>query len=94
LTKEVDYTNDPVCRICGVLYSKHIKCQCCNIYCGPKHFQEKVYDYCGKRLCELCIKAWIDFEKVIGYKVDWDTFLSRSKYFRVDGQQMRKKAKR
>jgi len=85
LTQEVDYTSDPVCRICGALYSKHLKCQCCNIYCGPNHFQEKVYHYRDKKLCELCIDDWKHFEKAIGYKVDWEIFLGRNNYYRVDG---------
>jgi len=86
LTHEIDDTSDPVCRICGTIYSEHLKCQCCTIYCGTDHFQEKVYHYRGKKLCDLCIKDWIHFEKVVGYKVAWDTFLSRNHYFRIDGQ--------
>jgi len=91
MTQEVDDTSDPVCQLCGVPYAGHLKCQCCSIYCGPNHFQEKVYHYRGKTLCGLCIKAWIHFEKVVGYNVAWDAFLNRNKYYQADGQRRRKK---
>ena len=93
MTQFSDYTSDPVCRICGVLYSEHLQCRCCTIYCGPNHFLEEVILYRGKELCDLCIEAWIHFEKVDGHEVAWGAFSGRNKYYRLNGQRRKKRVR-
>jgi len=75
LTQSSDYIHDPACRICGVLYTKHPRCSCCGIYCGPRHFKEMASIYRGKALCDSCIESWINFEKKSGDFVAWDVFV-------------------
>lgn len=81
-----DYSHDPTCRLCGVLYDRHARCQCCGIYCGPNHFQEATVPYRNKRLCGLCIAGWTEKEKAAGHSISWETFKKRDKYYPVDDQ--------
>jgi len=86
MSQSSDYTQDPICRICGAPYAGHPRCQCCGIFCGPKHFREGVSRYRGKRLCTMCIEEWESMEKRVGHEVLWKVFSDRSNYYRPDGQ--------
>ena len=76
-----DYSHDPVCRLCEKPYAGHPQCQCCNIYCGPNHFQEKAIPYRGKKLCDLCIKAWRRLDEKVGEKVPWLVFKNKADFY-------------
>ena len=89
MTDDSDYTQDPVCRICGVLYAKHPQCECCGIYCGPNHFREGVSRYRGHRLCDHCIEAWPALEEKLGRVVLWLPFKNRDREYRAGGRNLK-----
>jgi len=93
MTQSSDYSHDPICRLCGIPYDNHLRCQCCRIFCGPNHFNEGVSHYRGKALCDLCIEEWKALEERVGYKIPWEMALDRNKYYRPDGQ-LREEARR
>jgi len=89
VVQESDYTSDPICRLCGVLYSQHLQCPSCGIYCGPGHFQEVTTPYRDLLLCFECIKLWQGLEGKVGREIPWIVFKNKDLYYGLKGQPLK-----
>lgn len=69
------------CATCDTPLGAHLKCQGCNIFVGPGHW-DALCEYRGHQLCGHCVVAWRHLETMRGRQITWQEWSSpeRIKY--------------
>ncbi len=48
--------NEDICTEDGLEIKTHPRCEVCSILIGEKHYEQRLYDRNGKKVCADCVK--------------------------------------